>query len=149
MHRNLSLWILGLVIVGASGCGSRHFDVTGKVTYNGTVLDKPDGQIVFIGPKGDQVIADIERDGTYQATEVSAGLNHVVVYYPNPKAADIKAVKLKKEKAPRPKPREPASPTEPPFLTPFKYAVADTSELSVTVEKRTVFDVALTGPEIR
>lgn len=150
MYRHISLWLLGLVVVIAvGGCGARHFDVTGKVTYNGIPLDKPDGQIVFIGPKGDQVIADIERDGSYQATEVSAGLNRVVVYYPNPKAMDAKAVKLKKAESPGQKAREPSSPNESPFLTPFKYAAADTSELSVMVDKPTVFDVALKGAEIK
>ena len=77
---------------------------------------------------------------------MSGGLNRVVVYYPNPKALITAKLKGKGAKL---KPGEQPPPSEPSFLTPLKYAVATTSELSVTVEKPTVFDAALTGPEIR
>ncbi len=148
MHRNISRFVLGLLFaalaVGESGCGSPHFDVTGNVKYNGAPIDKPDGQIVFIGPNGDQVMADIGPDGNYRAISVSSGKNRVAVYYPNPKA--------KGDRLAKPKPGDtinPRTPTEPPFLTPTKYGVADTSGLSLTVDKETVFDVDLTGPAIR
>jgi len=144
MHRNTSLNSLKLAFialaVGASGCGSRQYNVTGQVKYNGAVLAKPDGQIVFIGPKGEQVAAAIGLDGVYRATKVSSGLNRVVVYYPNPNA--------KKGKGSKPKPGEEPPPLAPPFLTPNKYASAESSGLSITVEKETDFPVDLTGPEI-
>jgi len=38
---------------------------------------------------------------------------------------------------------------EPAFLIPDKYTLADTSELSVTVEKETTYNVLLFGPLIR
>jgi hypothetical protein len=144
MHRKISRRIVAFVFaaltLGVGGCGSRQFDVIGKVTYNGAPLNKPDGQIAFIGPKGEQVLAAIGPDGMYRATNVSAGLNRLAIYYPNPKA--------QKEKAAKPKHGEQPPPAEPPFLTPFQYGVADTSGLSVTVEKETIFDVDITGPVI-
>ena len=128
--------------VGAGGCGSRQYDVTGKVTYNGAALDKPDGQIIFIGPARQQVAAPISADGRYHASGVWPGENKVVVYYPNPRLIARKA-------GPKRKPGEQPSPPESPFLTPAKYGTADTTDLSLTVEKETEFNVDLVGPPIR
>lgn len=148
MHSNRFQRVFGLVIVvlaiGSGGCGARQYDVSGKVMYNGAPLDKPDGQIVFVGAKGEQVMAAIGSDGTYHAPAVLSGQNRVAVYYPNPKAKV-------REKGGRPKPGETVQigPTEPPFLTPLKYGAVDTSELSVTVDRDMIYDVNLTGPPIR
>jgi hypothetical protein len=146
MHRSLLLIARGLVLaalaVGLGGCmGKARFDVTGKVKYNGAALAKPDGQIVFVGPDGEQVTATIDSDGTYKATKVPGGKNQVAVYYPNPafqKVARPKGV-------PDPKNRPAISS---PFLTPEKYATPKTSGYSVEVKAGTVFDVDLTGPPI-
>jgi hypothetical protein len=111
------------------------------VTYNGAVLDKPDGQVVFIGPKGEQVDAAIGADGTYQAKNVPAGKNRVIVYYMNPK--------LKTEKPAKPRPGEKFKGNPDAYLTPAAYASPDTSGLSVDVENETVFDFAMKGPSIK
>jgi hypothetical protein len=110
------------------------------VTYNGTALDKPDGQISFIGPSGELVVASIEADGTYRASNVSTGLNRVTVTYLNPKA--------KSENTPKPRRGEVPVSAAPPFLTPEKFGNADTSELSVKVDKDTFYNVELAGPRI-
>jgi hypothetical protein len=117
-------------------------EVTGKVSYNGATLARPNGKIVFVGPDGNQAEAKIAEDGTYKASKVTAGLNKVVVYYPNP---DFKPVS---------RPKGPPSEKDRPvviamYLTPEKYSNVDTSELSVQVGKGTVYNVELTGPEIR
>jgi hypothetical protein len=148
MRRAVPLIALALTCAGSSlstGCnGEEKFDVKGKVTYNGKPLEMPGGQIVFIGPKGNQTPASIGSDGTYLATKVSAGLNQVVVFYPNPAAGPGGS------KPARPKPGgPPAGPPLAAFLTPMKYASADTSGFSSKVEKGTVFDADLVGPKIR
>jgi hypothetical protein len=127
-------------LLGVGGCGSSQHDVSGKVLFNGSPLNKPNGQIVFVGPTGAQVAADIAPDGAYRATGVSAGKNHVAVYYPNPRA--------KAKPATRPKPGEPTLPPESAFLTPGKYASAETSGFSVDVASGTVFNPEMHGPKI-
>jgi hypothetical protein len=145
MHQNVSrraaIAVIAAFVAGASGCGARRFEVTGKVKYNGAVLDKPDGQVVFVGPNGEQAVAPIGPDGGYRASGVTAGLNKVVAYYPNPKAKREKVVKPKAVQAP--------APNEPLFLTPAKYATADTTDLSLTVDKDTQHDIELTGLPVR
>jgi hypothetical protein len=146
MHRNGSLLARGLALAALAlslgGCGGLpQYDVTGKVTYNGKALDKPKGMIVFVGPNGAQVPAQIGEDGTYTATKVSAGLNRVVAYYPNP---DFKPPARPKG-APDANYRPVVLPI---YLTPEKYATVDTSPLSVQVEAGTVFNVEMTGPDI-
>jgi hypothetical protein len=142
-RRVVLLTLAAFAFLGASGCGARQYDVSGKVTYNGAPLDRPDGQITFIGPKGEQVMAMIGPDGIYTAVNVASGLNHVVVSYPNPKA--------KRDKKAKPKLGDPMwtqETIESPFLIPEKYGSADTSGLTVTVEGITTYDVPLGGPEI-
>lgn len=141
MRRPVLRLALVLALACAGGCGSRQFDVSGKVTYNGSVFDKPDGQIIFVGPRGEQVAATINPDGTYRAAGVPAGTNRVAVYYPNPKTRGERIAKLKPGQMP------PA--TAALYLTPAKYASPDTSELSVEVDKETAFDVNMSGPPIR
>lgn len=135
--------VLGLALatlaVTACGCGPPTFVVTGKVTYNGVALDAPDGMIVFIGPKGEFAAAAIDPDGAYRATKVSQGANQVVAYYPNPKAQKQRNVRQKHGAPPPPK--------VPLFLTPEKYTAANTSGLSLNVDKDTVFNVDLTDPK--
>jgi hypothetical protein len=141
MRRPLLGLALALALTGAGGCGARQFDVSGKVRYNGAAFDKPDGQIVFVGPHGEQVATAINPDGSYRATGVAAGTNRVVVYYPNPKAKVEKGAKLRPGQTP--------ASSAPLYLTPAKYASPDTSDLSLAVDKETTFDVDMTGPPVR
>jgi hypothetical protein len=145
MYCNMTQRALGLALatlaIGVTGCSApQEFKATGKVTYNGKVLDKPNGTIVFIGPKGEQSVAEIGADGTYKALKVALGENKVVVYYPNP--AITKRLKNKL------KPGEEPPPTLSPYLTPEVYATEDTTHLKVTVDKDTVLDVDMKGPPI-
>lgn len=146
MHNQIARIFPGMaaaaLVLAACGCwGPRRHDVTGHVKVKGAILDKPNGKIVFVGPKDVQVAASINADGSYRAVGVVAGMNRVAVYYPNPDFQPPKRHRVK------PKEGEPAS--EPaasssPFLTPRKYASPDTSGLSVEVKEGKVFDVDLT-----
>lgn len=129
-----------VAVLAAGGCSSPRYDVTGKVTYNGAALAKPEGQIVFVGPAGEQVAAAIGADGTYRATGVASGPNRVAVFYPNPAAKPDKGHKLK--------PGE-QSPTVATYLTPLKYSAPETSELVANVDKESEFNFDLTGPAIK
>ena len=145
MDRTVLLLARGLAIaalaVSLGGCAPPKFDVTGKVTYNGKVLAKPKGKIVFDGPDKRQVEATIGEDGTYKAVGVSTGLNRVAVYYPNP---DYKPIG--RPKGPPPK-GQPATPK--PYLTPDQYANPEQSDLKIEVNKQgKTFDVDMKGPEI-
>ncbi len=146
MHRNvcrivpwLAFAVLAVVVVG---CGQKEFDVTGQVKYNGAVIDKPGGQVIFIAPSGTQVVAPIGQDGTYKASKVPAGPNRVAVTYPNPALGGKPPAK-----PPKGQPIIPSS-TQDLFLTPANYASADTSGLSVEVASGTVFNVDMTGPKL-
>ncbi len=142
MHHGLSRsaagFVLAFLAVAASGCSGRRFDVAGQVKYNGSPLGQPGGQVVFVGPNGSQVAASVEPDGLYRASGVPAGLNRVAVYWPNPEART----------AGKPRKGEPLKPAPAPFLTPARYASAETSELSVQVGEGTVFDIDLSGPPL-
>jgi len=134
--RRTVVTVIALCVVG---CGEPSaVDVTGRVTYNGAALNKTGGQIVFVDAKGTQVVADIGPDGAYRAAGVPAGPARVAVYYPNPEFKKAEKPLGQKAKA-----------MPPPFLTPYKYASPDTSELAVTVGPGTVFDVAMTGPPLQ
>lgn len=134
---------IAMAAICSGGCSEQTpYDVTGTVTYNGEPLDKPDGQISFIGPSGVLVTATIAADGTYRAVKVSGGVNRVSVNYSNPQAKSKKSAGKRKLGDPEPK-------FEPTFITPEKYASVETSELTVTVTKETVFDVKMTGPSIK
>jgi hypothetical protein len=146
MDRRISRIVLGFAAVlaaGPGGCaGEKKVDVAGRVTYNGTPLDRPGGEIVFVGSGGTQAVAAIQPDGTYRAVGVVTGPNRVAVYY---RTGEIKKEKLLPGKAKKVQPTAPSSP----FLTPSRYASVETSDLSVDVQKDTVFDTDLTGPPIR
>jgi hypothetical protein len=150
--RSIRLWTTLLALAGCgcvvSGCSSEvRVDVAGKVTYNGSPLDKPGGQIVFGDAKGTQVSASIGSDGAYVAKGVAAGPNRVAVYFPNQQAqAGAKKIIPKGGKAPPPQKK--SSQSSSPYLTPIKYASFDTSELVVQVEPGTTFNVPMTGPAI-
>ncbi len=140
--------LVGGIVFGLAGCsGGVHTDVTGKVTYNGQPLPKPGGMIVFVGPDGSQTATPIEVNGSYTAKSVPTGVSHIAVYYPNAAVTNAKP-----EKKPPKKPEKAAATTPPPvvstFLTPDKYAVVDTSGLSVEIAEGTVFNADLTGPKI-
>lgn len=150
MPRNAWRIVLGFLFavlaVGMGGCGGpSQFDVSGQVKYNGVPLDKPDGKLVFVGPNGSQVAASIDRDGTYRASKVPAGLNRIAVYYPNPQSQHGKHLPSRSKKGEPPPLPSAASP----FLTPLRYASESTSDLSVQVGEGTVFNIDLTGPPIR
>jgi hypothetical protein len=117
--------------------------VTGTVKYNGKVLAKPDGEVIFVGPGGIQKVGSIAQDGTYKVSGVPGGKNRVAVYYKNPAAANWKP-------APRPKgvPKEAPPPRPPSYLTPDIYANPDTSEFEVEVKQGVVFDIEMKGPDI-
>ena len=137
-----------LLAFALAGCsGEKRADVSGRVTYNGTPLNKPDGEIVFVGPGGAQTVAAIHPDGTYLAVGVPTGPNRVVVYYRNPDAKKGKPFPTKPKPGDPPPPVRSIPPPQP-FLTPYKYAVAETSDLAVQVEPGTVYDVEMTGPKI-
>lgn len=146
--RNLLLLARGVALaalaISLGGCGGKlpQYDVTGKVMYNGVPLAKPDGQIVFVGPDGTQVPATISPDGTFKAAKVTSGLNRVAIYYPNP------AFTKPTRPAGGPSPKSRPAATAPQFLTPEKYASAETSQQSVEVKEGTVFNVEMTGPAI-
>ncbi len=126
----------------AAGCGGpKEYDVTGQVKYNGAVLAKPGGQVIFVSPAGTQASAAINPDGSYRATKVRAGITRVAVYYPNP-AVQGKPVG-------KPKKGEPPPALPPPYLTPDKYATPDSSGLELTVGPGTVFNIDMTGPAIK
>ena len=137
--RRVRWLVLAACALGVIGCASPVYDVTGKVTYNGSPLNKPDGQIVFVGPNGEQVAAPIGADGTYSAAGVAGGSNRIAVYYPNAKAKAEKGGKLKPGETPKALPK---------YLTPEKYASPETSELTATVSKGCAYDADLTGPKI-
>jgi len=61
-----------------SGCGGRATGtVTGKVTYqNGPVKG---GQVIFAGPNGQSVLAEIKEDGSYVAEKVPVGEAKIAV----------------------------------------------------------------------
>lgn len=145
--RQMTFCLLLVATILSAGCAERRVDVTGKVTYNKEVLDKPGGKIVFVSASGVQVAADIGSNGTYQASQVVVGPNRIAVYYPNP---DVKknARPFPVKGQPPPK-RDEAAPETPAFLTPAKYASIETSELSTNVEMGKDYDADLTGPPIK
>jgi hypothetical protein len=143
MHHNV-LFVRGLVfaalVISLGGCSKPQYEVTGVVKYNGAPLNKPDGKIVFVGPDGSQVESAIGSDGAYKA-KATAGTNRVVVYYPNPAFTKVARPKGAPTQKDRPAPSSP-------FLTPEVYSNAETSKLSVQIDKNTVFNADLTGPPI-
>jgi len=145
-HRRIGISIrvvaIAALALSLGGCGKKKYDVTGQVKYNGAPLAKPNGKIVFIGPDGSQVDANIGQDGTYTAPKVTAGLNKVLVYYPNPAAG--KSTRPRGE----PDPAKFKPNNAPMYLTPEKYADVDATDLSTEVKQGTVFNADLTGPPI-
>jgi hypothetical protein len=143
MRQPVARVAVATMVIAMTGCGAELVDVHGQVTYNGAPLGKPNGQIVFIGTNGKQVVAEIGQDGTYRATRVQTGLNRIAVYYLNPETQRVKRFPKKGETPPLA-----PSTTPSPFLTPMKYASVETSNLSIQVEKDTAFNTDLTGPVI-
>jgi hypothetical protein len=131
-----------------SGCAPGKGEVSGKVTYNGAPLDKPGGNIVFVSPAGEQVVAPIAADGSYRATDVPRGEAKVAVYYPNPKFQEAAKMPRSLPKGNEPMTASPLLDIKP-FITPDKYASTDKSGLVVKVEANTTFNTDLTGPPIK
>ncbi|OWK38188.1 hypothetical protein [Fimbriiglobus ruber] len=91
MRRAVTRTLFGLACAalagGAGGClGESEVEITGRVTYNGSALARPNGRIVFVDSKGTQIQAAIGSDGGYRAARVPTGPIRVAVYYPNPDA---------------------------------------------------------------
>jgi hypothetical protein len=147
MYRKILLLARGLALAALAlslgGCGKRQYDVTGKVTYNGAVVAKPNGKIVFVGPDNSQVAAEIGLDGTYKATKVTAGLNRVAIFYPNPSFKRMSRPKGNVDPSQRPPTNNPQ------YLTPDAYASHETSKIEVEVKGETDVDINLKGPEIK
>jgi hypothetical protein len=146
MHKEVARVVAGLSAVAlvlglAAGCAERRSNVSGQVTYNGAPLNKAGGRIVFVGPNGAQVAAEIGGDGNYQAFSVPAGANRVAIYYLDP---EVRAARRFPGKGGENRP--PAS-TVVPVLTPRHYASVDTSNLSVEIKEDTVFNADLVGPK--
>jgi hypothetical protein len=134
--------------LGLPGCGGSSFtEVTGRVTYNGKPLDRPGGTISFLGPDGVPHTAQIDTSGTYRASGVCLGENKVSVFYPRSVSA---ASSKKQSRVPdSSKALDPAKVPDSLFLIPERYAAPETSELTVVVDKNTVYNPDLTGPAIR
>jgi hypothetical protein len=139
---------LALVVMcfSLTGCGSSQTDVTGQVHYNGKALEKPGGSILFIGPDGRKVTANVDGSGNYRAAGVSIGENKVAVIYMRPAPSGGPG-----RRAPDPAkgPDAAKAPKSSPYLTPETYADPETSELKVTVDKNTVYNPDLKGPELK
>jgi hypothetical protein len=138
-----------ILYVGPLGCSKKgnKVDVTGKVTYNGQAIEKPGGTIIFVGPDGTTASAEIGLDGSYSATGVAIGDNKVAVSYPN-QAGGAAPATGKKPRFPGPDAGKVAAAPEP-YVTPPEYADAETSQLTVKVEKGTVYNPTLSGPPIK
>jgi hypothetical protein len=136
--------IMFLAACGLAGCGSKlvTVDVSGTVTYNGKPLNDEGCHITFLGSELHDASAPISPSGEYKVTGVAVGPNKVAVYYRNPEAA--KPVEPS-QKGP---PKAPKS-TSPLRSLPKKYADPKTSDLRVDVATGTVYDIKLTGPELK
>jgi hypothetical protein len=142
------LFVLPVLAVGLLGCGggSGATEISGKVTYNGKPLAVSGGKITFRGSDGKDVTAEIGTDGTYKASGVQVGENKVAVSYPNPKFQPGGG----KGRVPQDKGVDKTGgPPEPPQLIPAEYGHPDTSKLTVKIEKNTVYNPELNGPEIK
>jgi hypothetical protein len=128
-----------------AGCGgASRTEVTGKVTYNGKPIERAGGTIAFLGSDGVPVVAAIETTGDYHAAGVCLGDNKVTVSYTStPPGGSTR------KRVPGRMPEPPKAPPESPFLIPSKYAVPETSGLTVVVEKNTVYNPELTGPNLK
>ncbi len=84
----LAFAVLALVVVG---CGQKEFDVTGQVKYNGAIIDKPGGQVIFVAPNGSQVARPSRSEDcpvTYRAVaKVPRWPQPRCRHYPNPAAS--------------------------------------------------------------
>lgn len=140
--RQYVVWLPAVVaLCCCSGCGDKAVDVSGKVTYNGAVVDKPGGKVVFVSDSGKQTPADIGPDGQYLATGVPVGHNRVVAYYANPSLPVGKKWGKQGE--------TPSSEPPPPvWLTPAHYADKDKSGLAVEVESGIIYNINMVGPEL-
>jgi hypothetical protein len=129
-----------------SGCGGFSLtEVTGQVKYNGKPLDKPGGTISFLGPDGLPHSGEIDSSGNYRVANVCLGDNKVSVYYPRDGAHPEKR-KRGPDQGP---PADRGKTSQSPFLTPESYASPETSGLTVVVDKSTVYNPDLKGPEIK
>ena len=63
--------VLITALVFSTGCGARRADVTGTVTWHGTLLTR--GTVMIEGPDGITRAGSIERDGSYKISDLAAG----------------------------------------------------------------------------
>jgi hypothetical protein len=133
-----------LLCLCLAGCGYGRTEVSGVVTYNDKAITESPmgGTITFYGPDGVPVTTRIDADGKYRAEGVCVGENKVAICYQRtiPKAANKRVPKAGETPV--------AVDTGSPYLIPDSYVSPTTSELTVTVESKTVYSPKLTGPEI-
>jgi len=73
---------LPLFLTLIAGCGRPVADVSGTVTYKGTLVVM--GSVVFVGSDGVPHTGQIGPDGTYAVSDVPAGTVKIAVLSPDP-----------------------------------------------------------------
>jgi hypothetical protein len=120
-----ALAALALVPLGLAGCGTPRGSVSGTVKYQGKPVIY--GTVMFVGTDNIPVVAMIQPDGSYRATEVLAGNNQVAINSPHPDPPERVSKSGKRE----PPPVDP----DKWFMIPGKYGDARTSGLSFAVKE--------------
>ncbi len=110
------LWVGGLALLLAAGCGPRFGNVSGTVTYKGQPL--AGGTITFYDAANHATSGEIKPDGTYTVSRVALGRARITVAVP----MNIQFVGLDKGV------KKDAGAAKPPTL-PGKYADPDKSGL--------------------
>jgi len=142
--RGLALFILLVAVVAGCGPNTSKAKVKGRVRF----LDKylTAGTVGFINKEGQIGVAQIDFDGNYEMNDAPVGPVKITVKVPNVSGAGPKGDSGPKPPAGVPPMRPPGSAAEEKTFTPTidpktivkipgKYASADTSELTYTVEK--------------
>lgn len=138
---SFSFFACAFLCLALAGCGYPRTDVTGAVTYNGKPIKTEGGTISFFGPDGVPVTAKIDTEGNYQAVGVCTGENKVAVNYQRP------VRKPANKRVPRQDVEHVTVNEGSPFLIPDEYIRPDTSGLTVTIDRGTVYSPKLVGPE--
>jgi hypothetical protein len=82
--RCLMAFILGLILVGAAGCGSKFGEVKGTVSNHGKAVCS--GTVLFLGSDQLPYYGTIDDDGGYTVPKVPAGPAKIAVFSPGPDA---------------------------------------------------------------
>jgi hypothetical protein len=126
--------LLILFLSAASGCGSSPGVVSGKVTFQGKTVAS--GTVMVIGSDGLPRYGKIETDGSYQVTDIPAGLVKLTVNSPSPVHDSTKAVTTETRSRGRGQ-QNPNVPTSDPklwFEIPAKYGDPNTSGKEATIK---------------